>query len=74
MNDRGSDKYGTPPMEEDFAVAKDWLNPTLPTESDEYTEAELRSTEEWFRLASEADPTPSLTESEFAREWTMAEQ
>lgn len=66
MNNKGLDKYRTPPTEEDFAVTKDQLNPTLPIKSDNYMEEEFKSAEEWFCLAQEADPIPSPMECEFA--------
>ena len=49
MSNKGTDKYGTPPTEEDFAAAEDRLN--LTDKLDDYVEEGIRSEEEWFRLA-----------------------
>ncbi|SLM33361.1 Ribonuclease H-like domain [Lasallia pustulata] len=50
MSNKGTDKYGTPPTEEDFAAAEDRLN--LTDKLDDYVEEGIRSEEEWFRLAN----------------------
>ena len=72
ISDKGTDEYGTPPTEEDFTTAEDRLNPT--DESDDYADEGIRSEEDWFRVVQGTDPTPSPTESEFARAQAMADQ